>query len=330
MEFNNYKLDRVNNINIDWDVYLKLNKDISEHGIDTMYKLLKHWFEHGINEHRLYNNNNTKCIEKWGEIKNYLKNNQYKHTNVAFIITASVRNKTHLHYLTNCIRHIRVIYPNIHIYIINDNSVLNINNLANGNIDIIPSLSSGAGELNPYLFVLDPRCKHDKLVYIHDTVFIKRNIDYFINRTSEIDFLWCANTNIDNDIFKPENLNILNSMFLYFSNSKISVHNFINIVKLVKIRYNVKFGCMSVFTKRFMEKVDLVTNFRDVSKLFNCRMNRCFFERLLSFLHIFIYGYDYNSNNNLCGDIFRHPSSFTNTNINILCKTPLVKVWQGR
>ena len=168
------------------------------------------------------------------------------------------------------------------------------------------------------------------MVYIHDTVFIKKNIDSFINRNTEIDFLWCTNTAINNDTFKTENKEILNNLLLYFSNSKMPIYHFIKMIKEVYIPYNVKFGCMSVFTKRFMEKIDLVTNLRDVAKMFNCRGHRCFFERLLSILHVFIYGRDYNMNNSLCGNIYKHPRPFTNTNINIHCIMPLVKVWQGR
>jgi hypothetical protein len=330
MNLEHYKLTRKSNITLDWDTYLKLNKDLTNNGINTLYKIIKHWFEYSINENRLYNDKNIELSSNWKDINGYLRTNKYKHTNVAFIITACIRNTTHMYYLTNCIHHIRVIYPDMHIYVINDNSKLSLDDLEGDNVDIIPSLSHRSGELNPYLFILDPRCKHDKLVYIHDTVFIKRNIDSFINRQTEIDFLWYTTTAISNDTFRTDNTQILNNLFLYFGNSKMSIYNFIKMVKIVGIPYTVKFGCMSVFTKRFMEKIDTFTNLRDVSKLFNCRRHRCFFERLLSILHIFIYGKDYGINNSLCGNIYTHPRPFSNTNINIPCLMPLVKVWQGR
>jgi hypothetical protein len=330
MDLVNYKLKREDNITLNWDTYLKLNKDLTNKGINDSHKIIKHWFEYGINENRMYNDKNMELANNWKDINGYLKTNKYKHTNVAFIITACVRNTTHMYYLTNCIHHVRVIYPDIHIYVINDNSRLPLDDLPDYNLDIITSISSGAGELNPYLFILDPRCKHDKLVYIHDTVFIKNNIDSFINRQSEIDFLWYTTTAINNDTFRINNIEILNNLFLYFSNSKISIYNFIKMVKFVGIPYTVKFGCMSVFTKKFMEKIDLVTNLRDVARLFNCRRHRCFFERLLSILHIFIYGKDYGMYNSLCGNIYKHPRPFFNTDLNIFCHMPLVKVWQGR
>jgi hypothetical protein len=198
------------------------------------------------------------------------------------------------------------------------------------NVEIIPALSSRGGEINPYLFILDPRCKHDKLVFIHDSVFIKRKIDIFINRKTEIDFFWYALSAIENDTFNVENNKILDSLYIYCSNGKISMRNFIKILKSQNKFYYVKFGSMAVFTKRFMEKVDLVTNFRQVAHLFNMRVNRCFFERLLSILYVYIYGQDYNFKLALCGDIFKHSRAFSNTNCNLQTILPLVKVWQGR
>jgi hypothetical protein len=235
-----------------------------------------------------------------------------------------------LNYLKECIKHVRRVYPTVHIYVINDNSTLSINEIYGPNIEIIPALSSRGGEINPYLFILDPRCKHDKLVYIHDSVFIKYKIDNFINMPNEINFLWYALINTNNDTFNAENNEILNKLYVYCGNGKISIGNFIKMLKMKNKFYYVKFGSMSVFTKKFMEKIDLVTNIRQVAHLFNKRGHRCFFERLLSVLYVYIYGAEYNPRLSLCGDIFNFPSRFSNKDINIKTNLPLVKVWQGR
>ena len=91
-----------------------------------------------------------------------------------------------------------------------------------------------------------------------------------------------------------------------------------------------------------MEKIDLVTNFTECSKYFKNRINRCFLERLLTILYIFIYNKEYSINKYICGDINNHPFPFMNNNpdIEIITKIgkelkkiqygPLVKVWQGR
>lgn len=330
MSFNNYALEKLNNLEIDWQTYIKLNPDLAKAGIVTLPHIIRHWFNHAINENRIYNEQNKQLANQWREIHGYLRNNSYKATNTAFIITTCVRNSTHLVYLKECIKHIRRIYPTIYIYVINDNSILSITEINGPDIEIVQALSNRGGEINPYLFILDPRCKHDKLIFIHDSVFIKRNIDAFINRVNEIDFLWYALSAIYNDIFHIENKEILDNLYIYCGNGKMSISNYINIIRYQNKYFYVKFGCMSMFTKKFMEKVDLVTNIREIKHLFNKRVNRCFFERLLSILYIYIYGQDYNPKLTLCGDIFRHPKKFINTDPNILSPYPLVKVWQGR
>jgi hypothetical protein len=330
MSFNNYAIEKLKNAEIDWQTYIKLNPDLAKAGIVKLPQVIKHWFNHAMNENRIYNEQNQDSSKQWRGIYGYLRNNSYKETRKAFIITTCVRNSTHLLYLKECIKHIRRVYPNMYIYVINDNCVLPITEINGPDIEIIPALSSRGGEINPYLFILDPRCKHDKLVFIHDSVFIKRNIDIFINRNNEINFMWYALTAINNDIFHEENKQILNKFYIYCSNGKISIGNFIKILKSQNKFFYVKFGCMSVFTKKFMEKVDLVTNFREISHLFNKRINRCCFERILSILYVYIYGRDYNPSLSLCGDIFKHPKTFCNKDINIQSPLPLVKVWQGR
>ena len=330
MSFEDYRISKLKNLEINWNVYKSINPDLAKAGISNTQHILRHWFNHAINENRKYNNENKELCEKWREIYNYLRNNYYVSQHTAFIITTCVRNQTHLNYLKECVKHIRNVYPNMYIYVINDNSTLPINQINGPNIEIIPALSLRGGEINPYLFVLDPRCKHDKLVYIHDSVFIKKRIDHFIERRNEINFLWYALSAINNDTFHEENTEILHKLYIYCGNGKITIGNFINMLKAQNKFYYVKFGSMSVFTKKFMEKVDLVTNIRQVAHLFNKRVHRCFFERLLSILYVYIYGNDYNFRLSLCGNIFNFPAAMSNTNINIKTNLPLVKVWQGR
>jgi hypothetical protein len=330
MSFNNYAIEKLKNLEIDWKTYVRLNPDLAKAGIVILPHIIRHWFNHAMNENRTYNEQNQDCSKSWREIYGYLRNNSYKATSIAFSVTTCVRTSKHLVYLKECIKHIRHVYPNIYIYVINDNSVLPITEINGPNIEIIPALSNGAGEINSYLFILDSRCKHDKLIFIHDSVFIKSNIDIFINRNNEINFMWYALSAIDHDMFDPENKEILDNLYIYCSNGKIKIGDFIKILKSQNKFFYVKFGCMSVFTKKFMEKVYLVTNFRDVLHLFNKRVNRCLFERILSILYVYIYGQDYNYRITLCGDIFKHPKTFCNTDINIPSRAPLVKVWQGR
>ncbi len=330
MSFENYRIRKNNNLEIDWERYKSLNPDLAKAGIVDTQNVIKHWFEYGMNENRNYTDQNQDICCQWRDIYNYLRDNNYIHKANAFAVTACVKSPTHLNYLKQCITHIRRFYPNMYIYVINDNSSMDISSVNGPNIEIIPALYSRAGEQNPYLFILDPRCKHDKLIYIHDTVFIKRRIDQIISRQNEIDFMWYAVKNIDSEVFDAENNKILDNLYIYCCNGKISLRNFINILKAQNKFYYVKFGSMSVFTKRFMEKVLLISNLKEVAHLFHLRVNRCLFERTLSILYFYIYGGEYNMNMCLCGDIFNHPEPFANKNIDLKLSIPLVKVWQGR
>jgi hypothetical protein len=320
------------NKDVDWGKYIQLNPDLIKAKITNPDKIYQHWMNYGIKEIRKYSDTNLDLTKNWDKISIYLRSNHFVAINWAFIITTCVRNEAHLYYLKECIRHIRAIYPKIHIYVINDNSSLEINVIKDEELEIIDAIAPMAGELNPYLFGIDPRCKHEKLVYIHDTVFLKKKIDSFVARENEIDFLWYDITAIHNDTIRPENADILNGLYLYFSNAKISIFRYLTMIKQMKIPFCVKFGSMSIFTKNFCSKLDLVTNIKEAAQHFKLRVHRCFLERLLSIFHIFIYGYDYLLQHHICGNILNHPNSFSNVNVNapIQQKQQFVKVWQGR
>ena len=339
-----YKENRINNKDIDWQEYIKINNDLNFLKINA--KAIDHWMKHGKKEPRKYNENNLELTNVWPDINRYLNTNSYQHTSFAFIITTCVRENVHLNYLKESIQSIRNFYPETLIYIINDNSnkEYNINEELNkfSHIEIISSIANKGGEINPYLFILDSRCKHDKLIYIHDTVFLKSNIDDYINTKNEILFFWYSIFCKFNDtINKIDNKDIYDNLYLYFGNSKIKISDYLLIIKDY-FSFDVKFGSMSIFTKRFMEKVNLVTNFLECSHYFTKRIHRCFFERILSIFYIFIYNQDYPLSKFICGDINQHPDPFTNTNSNLqifikkkktitkITYGPLVKVWQGR
>ncbi len=340
----NFRKKRGDNQVLNWQQYIKQNSDL--HFIRDPNKAVKHWIEHGLKEDRKYNINNVELKDNWTNIYKYLNKNYYKYESFAFIITTCVRRNTHLDYLKKCISSIKNVYNDVTIYVINDNSCEQYNiHLALeefSRVEIIDSIVKGGGEINPYLFILDSRCRHDKLVYLHDSAFLKENIDRYIYTNDEILFFWKCESAIFNDtINKLENKDIYNNFYFYFSNSKISLEHYLQIVRVYK-HVDVKFGSMSIFTKQFMNKVTLVTNFIEASKYFTCRINRCFFERILSIIYLFIYNEPYSFNKYICGDINNHPFPFKNdtTDLEIFVKQnknikkipfgPIVKVWQGR
>lgn len=246
----------------------------------------------------------------------------------AFIVTTKITNSTNRNILLECIRHIRIIYPEHTIYLINDNSdskLFPLDELIDHNIELIDSIVKNGGEINPYLFILDSRCKYDKLVYIHDSVIIKKNIDTIVKSSNDFLPIWYSTKYIWDDIFIPQNMNILNHM-LFHGNKLIDL-----LMSFKKSKHNflVTFGAMGIFNKRFVEFIRNNTNFFSIVDRFKTRNNRCLFERILSCVYIMLYKQIYNKS--ICGDINIHPLAFRNTAIYIdNYDNYFVKVWQGR
>jgi hypothetical protein len=263
----------------------------------------------------------------------------------AFVITSKITNITHRNLLLECIRHIRIIYPEHTIYLINDNSnpsLFPLDELIDYNIELVDSLVKNAGEVNPYLFILDERCKNDKLLYIHDSVMIKNDISDFLtfgHKSVTIDELWLnseqhfipiwySNKYIWDDIFIHQNMDILKSMIFYCSNN-ISLHDLLLNFKKSGYNFLVTFGAMGYFDKQFVEFIRDNTNLFSIVTKFNSRFNRCLFERIISCVYILMYKNIYTKS--ICGNINSHPASFKNSELYIKdYNNYFLKVWQGR
>ena len=92
----------------------------------------------------------------------------------AFIITSKITNNVQNYLLMESIRHIRQFYPQHTIYLIDDQSMYPLKDnheITSSNVYVIDSIAKSGGEINPYLFALDPRCKHETLVYLHDSAY---------------------------------------------------------------------------------------------------------------------------------------------------------------
>ncbi len=250
----------------------------------------------------------------------------------AFIVTSKVTNNTHRNLLIECIRHIRIFYPEHTIYLINDNSEESLFphlELLDYNIEILDAIVKNGGEINPYMFILDSRCKHDNLIYIHDSVFLKKPLEFLKKNTSDFIPIWYSTKYIWNDIFIPENMDILKNMIFTYNSSNSNLYNLLQSFKNSKNQFLVTFGAMAFFNRRFVTFIRDNTNFFSVVNMFKTRNNRCLFERILSSVYIIMYKQLYNKS--ICGDIIYHPLSFKNREIYPdKYDNYFVKVWQGR
>ena len=251
----------------------------------------------------------------------------------AFVITTKITNTTQQYLLSDSISHIRLFYPTEKIYIINDNSTIPLPDLQLDNIELICSIVNGSGEINPYVFALTPLCKHETLIYIHDTVFIKNYINTFIEKNNTCFLpIWRSNKYLWDDMFSPINKQILTSMLFYYNDLKryITLGEFLLYLKKNKqYDFSVTFGGMSIFNKSFCEFIQKYTNLFSILHLFTTRLNRCLFERILTCIFIWMHKSMYSLT--VCGDINNHPNTFLNTQPNITgYNNYFLKVWQGR
>lgn len=254
----------------------------------------------------------------------------------AFVITSKITNNVQNYLLIECIRHIRYFYPQHIIYLIDDQSMYSLKDnqeIISSNVSVISSIAKSGGEVNPYLFSLDSRCKHDTLVYLHDSAFIKAPIESFIATCSQ-SFLpiWYSNKFIWDDVFDSINQPIRNSMLFYFDDltNTITLHDLLVFFKSnPKLNFSVTFSGMSIFHRSFVQFIKKYTNFFSIVHLFTSRKNRCLFERILSCIYFWMYRYTYRSS--VCGDINAHPMCFKNSNVYINnFNSTFLKVWQGR
>jgi hypothetical protein len=265
----------------------------------------------------------------------------------AFIITAKTCNAFQQHLLKECIRHIRVCYPTHTIYILDDNSLVSVreNTFAghqDPNLHIYPALASCAGELNAYLFCVDERCGHTRVVFIHDSVFLKALLPFcYDNNVVSLDVhpifqpFWKATQHVWRDIFIPPNNVILNNMVFFFDSPSCPTKRLFRVLKEFQQGHKgfaVTFGAMGMFNTSFVRFIQARTNLFAIAHLFTLRSHRCLFERIISCL-MYMQQQQIRNDNFLCGDIFDHPAAFSNTNINPPHSPPrpiFIKVWQGR
>jgi hypothetical protein len=240
---------------------------------------------------------------------------------LGFILTRHVNSEeTNLLWIEayNSIRHI---YPLNMIMIIDDNSnqsfikiPADLNLL---NTFIIQSEFPQRGEILAYYY-FNKYQLFDTAVIIHDSVFIKEPIDF--SNIEDIQFLWHFYHDWDDEANEKKIIKTLqdtNTLLNFYDN---------------KDKWVGCFGCQSVISRAFLEK--LISNYKifDLFSIVNTRQNRMAFERIFALICTF-------EKPELCDS----PSIFGN--IISYCKwgstykdykksekntLPLVKVWSGR
>jgi hypothetical protein len=208
----------------------------------------------------------------------------------------------------DCIRKFYIDNP---IMIIDDNSNYNFisekkeNSLIN--TIIIKSEYPKRGELLPYIYYLRNKIA-DKVVIIHDSVFINSNINLDCDNYK---FLW--------EFSSPLFENKLNSIKMLLLFGDIGLINFFN-----SKNWRGCFGVMMIISYNFLRMVNKRYNLIKLVYLVNSRIDRCSLERVLAVIF-----QKYEKNNSILGSIHKY-CKWGGKNFKDYEHLPIIKVWTGR
>jgi len=257
------------------------------------------------------------------------------HKEIGFIILRYVNSAITNQYWKECYRCIRYFYPSNKILIIDDNSDMEFLTcdtieLELHNTTIIQSEYPKRGEFLPYYYYLRNKfC--DTAVILHDSVFIQTRINFNVD---EYKMLWHFPPYLMKDgqssekqqkLLNTLNHTGLNHMYEYFYLNK----------------FNGCFGAMSIITYDYLNEINNIFKIDKLLHHITCRVSRCAFERVLSFLLIYKQNRgnlanrgENNKHQSLLGDIVKYCKWGITYDEYIKYRhrmnLPIVKVWSGR
>jgi hypothetical protein len=170
--------------------------------------------------------------------------------NFVFIMVRHINSELTNKYWIESYKHIRKVYPNTKIIIIDDNSdkqFVKDNNIELDNVEFVESEFPKRGELLPYYYFYKNKYAKNAVI-IHDSIFIKNKID-FNNMNDDVKFLW-HHGHWWNDNFNEKRLigtlkNSDNLLKLYDNKDSwklcVGVMSFTNHDFLVKLQDNYNF-----------------------------------------------------------------------------------------
>ena len=261
------------------------------------------------------------------------------HKEIGFIILRYVNSAITNQYWKECYRCIRYFYPSNKILIIDDNSDKNFLTCDTNTIEqelhnttTIQSEYPKRGEFLPYYYYLRNKfC--DIAVILHDSIFIQTRINFNVD---EYKMLWHFPSYLMKDgqssgkqieQIRALNNGDLNHMYEYFYLNK----------------FNGCFGAMSIITYDYLNEINNIFKIDKLIPHITCRVSRCAFERVFSFLLIYKQNRGNlanrggkNKHQSLLGDIVKYCrwgityDEYLENKHKHKIKLPIVKVWTGR
>ncbi len=242
---------------------------------------------------------------------------------LGFIFTRHVNSEKTNNYWIQCYKHIRDLYPDNIIMIIDDNSnyeFIHNNNVVLTNCFIIQSEFPGRGELLPYYYFYKYKL-FDTAFICHDSLFIRKNIN--IDNIHKVQFLWDIPHSFNNPITQTKLLSYLNHseelIKFYYQNNK----------------WKGCFGTMSIIQYDFLKLIAEKYNFFTLLHHIQCREDRSDLERV--FASVVTYeNQDSNLPISIEGSIYSFGWGYlfheymNDIQNNTVRDKPFIKVWSGR
>ena len=251
-----------------------------------------------------------------------------------FIISRHVNSDLTNKYWNTCVQQLNLIYPNISIIIIDDNSnplFLKSEHEYN-NLTIVQSEYPKCGELLPYYYFYKNHY-FDNAVIIHDSIFFKSIINFNFLEKQQIKviplwhFNWAKQENSYNThrlaSILTNNSTIINS--IGDNQITLSLNNNNN--------WSGCFGVQAFINHSFLCLLQNKYKLFNLLKVVKCRADRCCLERLFAIIFYIEYPILYNLKS-LLGAINKYCkwgltyNDYIQNNINK--KLPIIKVWTGR
>lgn len=266
------------------------------------------------------------CTINWDNDKKFIRGscnndiidlNKINTTHFGFIILRHINSETSQKYWLHCYDCIRKFYTDP-IVIIDDNSNpdlinnLQIHSLVN-TIIINSEFGYTHGEILPYYYLYKLHL-FDKAVILHDSMFIKKEINF---KDMDENFLWSFDGLYENYNYELFLLNKLN-----YSTELIKLHS-------NPSRWKGCFGCTGIVKYLTIKYFNEKYNIFNILKYINTRSHRSCFERIIALLYL---------NEGLLkpalnGSIWNHYKCFQFTYEEYITHnidTNIIKVWSGR
>lgn len=207
--------------------------------------------------------------------------------NFGFIIPSYCENELHLLQLNRCLSSIRKFHKDEKIIVINDYSIVNINEITDkfDNVEVVISPVKGAGDMMTYKVLRDGKY-FDIACIIQDSMTIERKIDR-LDTIDGISYLWYFTNhrvhwhtimehqdefNIKNNIKTHDDLNLF---FINNIDNKDGFKKYANNIYHQKNKWCGCFGCLSIVEYDFINKLDEETGVINLlSKMDNNRLRR--------------------------------------------------------